>query len=96
MKDYAALAKEYGFTDAAVMKVSDLVVVPEYREFCRQNLCGNYGVLPACPPASGTVEEMTAAMRSYRNALILTVVLVPVDMRCQPPSAWAKLCRAFF
>ena len=71
MQDYAALAKEAGFTDAALMPVRELVVVPEYRAFCEENLCGNYGVLPACPPMSGTVEEMTAAMRRYQTALIL-------------------------
>ena len=71
MQDYAALAKEAGFTDAAYLPVRELVVVPEYRAFCEENLCGNYGVLPACPPMSGTVEEMTAAMRRYQTALIL-------------------------
>lgn len=63
MQDYVALAKAAGFTAAALMPVRELVVVPEYRKFCEQNLCGNYDVLPACPPMSGTVEEMTAAMR---------------------------------
>ena len=71
MRDYAALAKTAGFTDAALLPVRELVVVPEYRRFCEQNLCGNYGVLPACPPMSGTVEEMTAAMRRYQTALVL-------------------------
>ena len=47
MQDYAALAKISGFTDAAFLPVRELVVVPEYRRFCEQNLCGNYGVLPA-------------------------------------------------
>lgn len=50
MRDYAAMAKASGFTDAAVLPVRELVVVPEYRRFCAQNLCGNYSVLPACPP----------------------------------------------
>ena len=71
MQDYAALAKAAGFTDAAYLPVRELVVVPEYRRFCEQNLCGNYGVLPACPPVSGTVEEMTAVMRRYQTALVL-------------------------
>ena len=78
MRDYTALAKNLGFTDAAVMDVAELVVVPEYRRFCEQNLCGNYGVLPACPPMSGTVEEMTRTMRQYARALVLTMVITPV------------------
>lgn len=79
MRDYAAMAKASGFTDAAVLPVRELVVVPEYRRFCAQNLCGNYGVLLACPPMSGTVEEMTADMRRYQTALILMIETTPVD-----------------
>lgn len=79
MQDYAAIAKTAGFTDAAFLPVRELVVVPEYRGFCAQNLCGNYGVLPACPPMSGTVEEMTADMRRYQTALILMIETTPSD-----------------
>ena len=79
MRDYAAMAKAAGFTGAAVLPVRELVVVPEYRRFCAQNLCGNYGFLPACPPMSGTVEEMTADMRRYQTALILMIETTPVD-----------------
>ena len=79
MRDYAAMAKAYGFTDAAVLTVREQVVVQEYRRFCAQHLCGNYGVLPACPPMSGTVEEMTADMRRYQTALILMIETTPVD-----------------
>ena len=49
--DYVKEAKALGFTQAALMPVSELVIVPEYRMFCEENLCGNYNVLPACPPA---------------------------------------------
>ena len=38
MQDYVALAKAAGFTAAALMPVRELVVVPEYRKFCEQNL----------------------------------------------------------
>ena len=47
-----------GFSGAAVMDTIELVFVPEYRTFCEENLCGCYNVNPACPPESGTVEEM--------------------------------------
>ena len=79
MRDYAAMAKASGFTGAAVLPVRELVVVPEYRRYCTQNLCGNYGVLSACPPMSGTVEEMTADMRRYQTALILMIETTPAD-----------------
>ena len=79
MQDYISLAKTLGFTDAALLPVRELVVVPEYRKYCEQNLCGNYNVLPACPPMSGTVAEMTAAMQRYQTALVLTIVTTPGD-----------------
>ena len=81
MRDYVLTAKATGFTDAALLPVRELVVVPEYRKFCEQNLCRNYGVLPACPPMSGTVEEMTAAMRRDQTALILMIETTPSDYR---------------
>ena len=62
-----------------LMPVAELVIVPEYRVFCEENLCGNYNVLPACPPASGTVEEMTARVRQYETALVLMVEHTPKD-----------------
>ena len=77
MQDYVQLAKDFGFTDAALLPVADLVVVPAYRCFCEENLCGTYDVLPVCPPMSGTVEEMTANMRRYQTALVLTIETTP-------------------
>ena len=56
--DYVQQAKSLGFTDAALMPVKDLVIMPEYRCFCEENLCGNYNRLPTCPPMSGTVGKL--------------------------------------
>lgn len=90
MQDYAGLAKISGFTDAAFLPVQELVVVPEYRRFCEQNLCGNYGVLPVCPPMSGTVEEMTAVMQRYKTALVLMIETTPFDYRDTAEQKTAK------
>lgn len=64
-------ALELGFCDAKIVNTEDLVIVPEYRKYCEENLCGCYGKLPACPPACGTVEEMTDKVRRYTKALVL-------------------------
>lgn len=62
-------AKALGFSDAAVISTDQLVFVPEYRVFCEDNLCGNYDKNPACPPQSGTVEEMKEhALKYEKNA----------------------------
>ena len=69
--DFIEEAKKLGFSDAAVMKTDKLVFVPEYRVFCEENACGNYDKNPACPPESGTVEEMKARALDYENTLVL-------------------------
>ena len=68
-------ALSMGFANAAIMDTKDLVFVPEYRQFCEDNLCGNYNLVPACPPACGTVEEMQEKAMKYEKALVLQTVL---------------------
>lgn len=36
-----------------------------------ENRCGNYDLNPACPPESGTVEEMKKHAMKYEKALVL-------------------------
>ena len=36
MRDYVQLARALGFTDAALMDTAELVIVPEYRQFCEE------------------------------------------------------------
>ena len=64
--DFTEEAKTLGFSDAAVMDTDNLVFMPEYRVFCEENACGNYDKNPACPPESGTVEEMKARSEERR------------------------------
>ena len=73
--DFIKEALSMGFADAAIMDTKDLVFVPEYRQFCEDNLCGNYNLVPACPPACGTVEEMHEKAMKYEKALVLQTVL---------------------
>lgn len=73
--DFITEALSMGFADAAIMNTKDLVFVPEYRQFCEENLCRNYGIVPACPPNCGTVEEMYQKAFQYEKALILQTVL---------------------
>ena len=76
-----SLAKEMGFSAAAVMKTKDLVIVPEWRKYCEQNRCGRYDVNPSCPPACGTVEEMTARLNRFDTALVLQTTVDPEKMK---------------
>ena len=63
MMDLMQEAILLGFSGAAVMDTKELVFVPEYRTF--------YNVNPACPPESGTVEEMKQRALSYEKTLVL-------------------------
>lgn len=74
LEQYTALTDqraELRFDDAAVIPVEQITVRPEYRIFCEENACGNYGKNYSCPPASGTVSEMKARMQRFSNALVL-------------------------
>lgn len=74
MFDLIKLALKHGFHNAGIVGVEQLSFVPEYRKFCEDNLCGQYGRNPACPPVSGTVEDMIAGCRRYSKALVLQVI----------------------
>lgn len=59
-----------GFDAVAVVSTDDIVFRPEYRKFCEENLCGNYGKNYACPPYCGTTEEMAEKIRRFRYAAV--------------------------
>lgn len=69
--DFIDAAKALGFSAAAVMNTKGLVFKPEYRKYCKENLCGCYNLNPVCPPMSGTVEEMDAQALVYEKTLVL-------------------------
>ena len=72
--DITRAAIKLGFSAAAVMDTGNLVFKPEYRVFCEENQCGNYNLNPACPPESGTVEEMVARALKYEKTLVLQTI----------------------
>ena len=69
--NYTERGNQLGFSAEAVMDTKNLVFKPEYRVFCEENRCGNYDRNPACPPESGSVEEMKEKALSYNKTLVL-------------------------
>ena len=63
-------AFEAGFA-ASLIPVDQMVFVPEYRQYCEENLCGNYNKNYACPPYCGTPQEMEARTKDYSYAMVL-------------------------
>lgn len=69
-QDIITTALEEGFASAAVMSTEDLTFEHEFRKFCEQNDCGNFGNNYGCPPYCGTPEEMEARVMEYRKAIV--------------------------
>ena len=77
MRNLISMALAMGFAHAAIIKVSELVYVPEYRRYCEENRWGNYGKLPVCPPACGTSDEMYDKVLACKNCLVLQTEFIP-------------------
>lgn len=65
----AAIAE--GFAAAKVVSTQDIVLDASFRSYCEENLCGQYGFNPSCPPDCGTPEAMKQKLLSRPNALVL-------------------------
>lgn len=65
---------EIGFTHVNEMDASTIHLMPEVRDMCAANTCGQYGVKWSCPPGCGTLEECEARVRGYEKGLIVQTV----------------------
>ncbi len=65
-----ALSKNEGF-EAAVLNPSDLEFDFTYRKYCEENLCGNYGTSPYCPPLCPSAEELKDEVLKHKKVLVL-------------------------
>ena len=79
MNNMISEALALGFSGAAIIGTDELVYVPEYRKYCEENLCGNYGKLPVCPPACGTSDQMHERLLMYKNCLVLQSEFLPQE-----------------
>ena len=66
-----ALAKEEGFTNAAVIDTAEIVFDESFRPYCAENLCGKFAVNYSCPPDCGTPEEMKNRVLEHKHAIVL-------------------------
>lgn len=63
-------AQAEGF-EAAIVDTADIVFDSDFRKYCAENLCGEYGTNHSCPPACGSPEKMRMRVTSYRKALFV-------------------------
>ena len=67
------LAKEEGFY-AAIIPAADVPIDPKFRDFCEQNLCGQYGANYSCPPDCGSVADLHQTILAQEKALVITTI----------------------
>ena len=54
------LALENGAAKAEIISVDQIITSAEFREACRQNVCGLWGKCWMCPPDVGDIEPLMA------------------------------------
>lgn len=70
-QELLALAESCGFDHRGMMNVSRLYFDPAVREMCAADRCRNFGRSWACPPACGTLEEISEKAKQYRRGILL-------------------------
>lgn len=63
-------ARALGF-EAAWVNVSQILINPQFRVYCEENRCGQYGANYACPPDCGSPEEMAQRVLSFNSCLVV-------------------------
>ena len=64
-------AQAAGFTHVGRLERSALRFLPEVREMCASDRCRSYGRNWTCPPACGSLEEITARAAHFGRGILL-------------------------
>lgn len=67
-------ALQTGFEAAVIVKTEDIPIDFNFRRYCEENICGQYGGNYSCPPDCGTCEQMQNRITSKRMALVVQSV----------------------
>jgi predicted metal-binding protein len=67
-------AVEVGFSQAGELNTQALVFMPEGRELCAADRCGQYGKNWRCPPGCGSIEDAAAEAARYSYGIIVQTI----------------------
>ncbi len=67
----AEMAESCGFDHVGYCDPEKMEFMSEIHDMCAANKCGNYNKKWACPPACGSLEEISAKVKSYDYGMIL-------------------------
>lgn len=62
---------DYGFSAAALVETASIPFRHEFRKYCEDNFCGQYGANYSCPPSCGSCQEMQNSVQAFKQALVL-------------------------
>ena len=71
LQQLTQLALEQGFDQVGPLDPSMLEFLPEVRDMCAADRCQSYNKTWTCPPACGTLEEISARAAAYRRGVLL-------------------------
>ena len=78
-EEITELARAEGFHKAEIIGTDKIVFNADFRPYCEENLCGQYGVNYSCPPICGTPEQMKERILAYKSALVLQTECIISD-----------------
>jgi len=67
-------AKECGFLHYAQLDISTLEFMQEVRDMCNPGKCRNYNKSWSCPPACGSLEEISERVKKYTTGILVQTV----------------------
>ncbi len=73
-KQMLQICENFGANNARIIDVNQIVFNKQMREWCKDNVCGNYGKNYGCPPAAGTPDELINKAKQYSKALIIQTI----------------------
>jgi len=74
MQKYIDMAKTQGFDTVAQLDVSSLEFLPEVRDMCAADKCHSFNKSWSCPPACGSIEEISQKCRQYTHGIIVQTI----------------------
>lgn len=91
VEELMELGKQNGFDQVAMISVEKLVFNPEFRKYCEENVCGNYGANYACPPDCGTPQEMMEKAKKYEQVIVFQSITQVDDIANEEEAKRAKI-----
>ena len=70
-EEILAIADELNFSHYGILETENLVFLQEVRDMCALNRCNMYDKTWCCPPACGTLEEISQKAKGFSNGIVL-------------------------